>query len=57
MRILSKLIFVVLLPFLFTACQSYKKVPYLQDAGVVKDTNQQSRKKNCTMQRSCLKIC
>ena len=41
MRILNKLIFVVLLPFLFTACQSYKKVPYLQDAGVVKDTNQQ----------------
>ena len=41
MRILSKLIFVVLLPFLFTACQSYKKVPYLQDAGVVKDINQQ----------------
>ena len=33
MRILSKLIFVVLLPFLFTACQSYKKVPYLQDSG------------------------
>ena len=33
MRILNKLIFVVLLPFLFTACQSYKKVPYLQDSG------------------------
>ena len=41
MRILNKLIFVVLLPFLFTACQSYKKVPYLQDAGVVKDINKQ----------------
>lgn len=27
--------------FLFASCQSYKKVPYLQDAGVVKDTNQQ----------------
>ena len=35
MRILNKLIFVVLLPFLFTACQSYKKVPYLQDSGEV----------------------
>ena len=33
--ILNKLIFVVLLPFLFTACQSYKKVPYLQDSGEV----------------------
>lgn len=27
--------------FFFSACQSYKKVPYLQDAGVVKDINQQ----------------
>lgn len=27
--------------FLFASCQSYKKVPYLQDAGVVKDINQQ----------------
>ena len=27
--------------FLLASCQSYKKVPYLQDAGVVKDTNQQ----------------
>lgn len=54
MRILSKLIFVVLLPFLFTACQSYKKVPYLQDTEVI---NQTEQKENCTMQRSCLKIC
>lgn len=27
--------------FLLASCQSYKKVPYLQDAGVVKDINQQ----------------
>ena len=43
MRILNKLIFVVLLPFLFTACQSYKKVPYLQDTEVV---NQIEQKEN-----------
>lgn len=43
MRILSKLIFVVLLPFLFTACQSYKKVPYLQDTEVINQTEQKEK--------------
>ena len=43
MRILSKLTFVVLLPFLFTACQSYKKVPYLQDTEVINQTEQKEK--------------
>ena len=34
--------------FLLASCQSYKKVPYLQDAGVVKDTNQQEIIVSCT---------
>lgn len=33
----------LLLPLLITACQSYKKVPYLQDAEVVNQTNQQAK--------------
>ena len=35
MRNLNKLVVGLLLSFLFVACQSYKKVPYLQDAEVV----------------------
>ena len=31
----GKNILILLLTLLFTACQSYKKVPYLQDAEVV----------------------
>ena len=41
MRKLKRLTLGVLLAFLLVSCQSYKKVPYLQDAGVVKDINQQ----------------
>lgn len=43
MRIFEKKIlwFVLLLPFVLTACQSYKKVPYLQDAEVVEQSTQQ----------------
>ena len=47
MRILNKLIFVVLLPFLFAACQSYKKVPYLQDTEVVNQTEQKEKIVRC----------
>ena len=31
----GKNVLILLLPLLLTACQSYKKVPYLQDAEVV----------------------
>ena len=43
MRIFNKLIFVVLLPFLFAACQYYKKVPYLQDTEVVNQIEQKEK--------------
>ena len=36
-----KLIFVLLLSFLLAACQSYKKVPYLQDVEAVNQATQQ----------------
>lgn len=32
----------ILLTFLFSACQSYKKVPYLQDAEILKQANAQA---------------
>ena len=35
MRKVNKWMSLLLLPFVFVACQSYKKVPYLQDAEVV----------------------
>ena len=35
MKRMKQLGYYVLAAFLFTACQSYKKVPYLQDAEVV----------------------
>ena len=41
MRKLNKLISLLLLPFFFAACQSYKKVPYLQDSEIVGRTIQQ----------------
>ena len=41
MRKLNKLISLLLLPFFFAACQSYKKVPYLQDLNVVNQSTQQ----------------
>jgi len=47
----GKNVLILLLILLFTACQSYKKVPYLQDAEVVLRTN------SCMMQRSCPKTC
>ena len=33
----------LLLPFLLVACQSYKKVPYFQDVEVVNEANQQEK--------------
>lgn len=41
MRILNKRMFWLLLPFLLVACQSYKKVPYLQDMEVVNQSTKQ----------------
>ena len=52
MEKVNKLICMILLSFLLAACQSYKKVPYLQDVEAV---NQLSRKL-FMMQRSCRKI-
>lgn len=44
----------LLLPFLLAACQSYKKVPYFQNVEVVNEVEQQE---NCMMPRSCPRIC
>ena len=41
MRRLNKKFGLLLLPFLLVACQSYKKVPYLQDVEVVEQVTQQ----------------
>ena len=41
MRRLNKKLGLLLLPFLLVACQSYKKVPYLQDVEVVEQATQQ----------------
>ena len=35
--------FCLIMIFLFASCQSYKKVPYLQDAEVVEQTVQQKK--------------
>ena len=43
MRKLKRLTFGVLLAFLLVSCQSYKKVPYLQDMTLVSDTEQSVR--------------
>ena len=40
MRKLKRLTLGVLLAFLLVYCQSYKKVPYLQDTAFVNDTEQ-----------------
>ena len=37
----GSLLLCMIVAFLFASCQSYKKVPYLQDVEVVKNTNQQ----------------
>lgn len=41
MRRLSKRMYWILLLFLLASCQSYKKVPYLQDVSVVNEVTQQ----------------
>ena len=41
MEKVNKLICVILLSFLLAACQSYKKVPYLQDVEAVNQATQQ----------------
>lgn len=43
MRKLKRLTLGVLLAFLLVSCQSYKKVPYLQDTALVNDTEQSVR--------------
>lgn len=43
MRKLDKKMFWLILPFILTACQSYKKVPYLQDSGVIEQVLQQEQ--------------
>lgn len=43
MRKLKRLTLGALLAFLLVSCQSYKKVPYLQDTAFVNDTEQSVR--------------
>ncbi len=43
MRKLKRLTLGALLAFLLVSCQSYKKVPYLQDTAFVNDTEQSAR--------------
>lgn len=43
MRILKKSMLGLMLPFLLVACQSYKNVPYLQDAEVIGQVGQQEK--------------
>lgn len=43
MNRLNKRLFWLMLPFLLVACQSYKKVPYLQDVEVIEQTAQQDK--------------
>lgn len=43
MNRLNKHFFWLMLPFLLVACQSYKKVPYLQDVEVIEQTTQQEK--------------
>ena len=43
MKIVKRFFYGVLLSFLFVSCQSYKKVPYLQDVETVTKTSQQEK--------------
>lgn len=43
MRILKKTMLGLMLPFLLVGCQSYKKVPYLQDVEVIEQVHQQEK--------------
>lgn len=54
MRRLNKKFGLLLLPFLLVACQSYKKVPYLQDVEVVEQVTQQE---NLYDAKICQRIC
>ena len=42
-RLNKRILWLVLLPFLLTACQSYKKVPYFQNVEVVNEVEQQEK--------------
>lgn len=42
-RLNKRNLWLLLLPFLLVACQSYKKVPYFQDVEVVNEANQQEK--------------
>ena len=42
-RFNNRHLWLMLLPFLLVACQSYKKVPYFQDVDVVNEANQQEK--------------
>ena len=37
----NRILWLMLLPFLLVACQSYKKVPYFQDVEMVNEVEQQ----------------
>lgn len=42
-RLNNRHLWLMLLPFLLVACQSYKKVPYFQDVDVVNQAEQQEK--------------
>ena len=42
-RLNKRILWLLLLPFLLTACQSYKKVPYFQNVEVVNEAEQQEK--------------
>ena len=42
-RLNNRILWLLLLPFLLTACQSYKKVPYFQNVEVVNEVEQQEK--------------
>ena len=42
-RLNKRNLWLLLLPFLLTACQSYKKVPYFQNVEVVNEVEQQEK--------------
>ena len=42
-RLNNRNLWLLLLPFLLTACQSYKKVPYFQNVEVVNEVEQQEK--------------
>ena len=45
-RLNKRNLWLLLLPFLLAACQSYKKVPYFQNVEVVNEVEQQNQRQS-----------